>query len=420
LPSISVVVTHYQQPHELARTLAALGRQDYPANLVQVIVADDGSPTPPFVPAGVELVRQDDRGFRAAAVRNLGVRRATGDVLCFLDADTTPEPEYLRRMTRLPALLPETVTVGRRRHADLGDHPADQSIETAGPAHALAEPAWLADAYVRSRNLLDADDRSYRYVIGAAFACTRWFFDDTGGFDESFDEYGGEDWEWAHRAWQNGGLLAHVPDAVAWHDGPEWAGRNPDPDERIRRGNVQTLRLAGAIPVDGSRGNGVFSSNADVLFRLRGRHGAAATFVCVDTVLAAFPRARVELENGADAPVFADDPRVHPLGSPPSDARVTVELTRPVALPREPGAGGLIGRLRSLGSGEEGALKLRSTDGELLGSAVSRRARRRRDRWGDDAGFAVGEFAVEGAVALREHPRLEPYVGGWGDLEHLR
>ena len=33
------------------------------------------------------------------------------------------------------------------------------------------------------------------------------FFGEVGGFDESFTEYGGEDWEWAHRAWQAGALL---------------------------------------------------------------------------------------------------------------------------------------------------------------------------------------------------------------------
>ena len=52
---------------ELARTLAALAGQTHPADLLQVVVADDGSPTPPQVPAGVEVVTQPDEGFRAAA-----------------------------------------------------------------------------------------------------------------------------------------------------------------------------------------------------------------------------------------------------------------------------------------------------------------------------------------------------------------
>ncbi|RKT33371.1 galactosyltransferase-like protein [Microbacterium sp. AG1240] len=416
-PSVTVVVTHFEQPGELARTLAALARQDYPADLMQVVVADDGSAVAPDVPTGVVLVRQEDRGFRAAAVRNLGVTRATGDVLCFLDADTSPEPGYVRRMTRLPALLPETVTVGRRRHAELAPQPVDAPIETAGPRNLLPEPAWLSDAYERSRDLLDADDRSYRYIIGAAFACTRWFFDEIGGMDESFDEYGGEDWEWAHRAWQIGAIFAHVPDAVAWHDGPEWAGRMADPEERVRRGNVQTLLLTGRIPVDGSRGTGVLSPVADIAFRLRGRFDDAATFVCVDALLAAFPRARVELEHGAEAPVFSADPRVVAIGPASPAARVEVDLAGPVVLPAD---GALVERLRALGAGDEDELEIRSSEGVVLARASSRRSRERRARWGDEAAVRVGSIAVDEAFALRPHPRVEPHVGGWAGPDHLR
>ncbi len=119
-PEVTVVVTHFEQPRQLERTLAGLRRQTHPADRVQTVVVDDGSRTPPRVPDDVLLLRQPDRGFRAAEARNLGARVATGDVLCFLDADTTPEPDYLRRISRLPALAPEAVVVGRREHADLG------------------------------------------------------------------------------------------------------------------------------------------------------------------------------------------------------------------------------------------------------------------------------------------------------------
>ncbi|MFG6475160.1 glycosyltransferase family 2 protein [Microbacterium sp. P06] len=420
LLSVTVVVTHYRQPGELARTLAALARQDYPAELLQVVVADDGSPDAPVVPAGVEVVRQPDRGFRAAAARNLGAARATGDVLCFLDADTSPEPGYVRAITRLPALLPEAVTVGKRRHAELAGQPVEAPIEIAALVHPLPEPAWLADAYERSQNLLEADDRSYRYIISAAFACSRWLFAETGGFDERFDRYGGEDWEWAHRAWQDGAVFAHVPDAVAWHDGPEWAGRAADPDERTRRGNAQTLLLSHKIAVDGSRGTGVFAPVADIVFRLRGRHGEAATFVCADSVLAAFPRARVELEHHATAAVFAADPRVVPVDAAHPSPRVEVELARPVAMPSGSAVSELTDRLRRLGTGDEGTLDIRAPDGEVLARAVSRRARVRRARWGDDAELSVGSLVVEGAVALRAEPRVEPFVGGWSSPAHLR
>lgn len=411
-PRVSVIVAHYDQPRELARTLAALRRQDHPADRLEIVVADDGSPEAPVVPEGVRLVRHEDRGFRLAAVRNLGVAASTGEVLCFLDADTTPEPGYVRALTRLPALLPEAVTVGRRRHADLTGVAVETPVAEAAPPRALRDPAWLSEAYARSSDLLHADDRSYRYVIGAVTACARAFFDDVGGFDETFTAYGGEDWEWAHRAWQAGAVLAHVPDAVAWHDGPDWAGRSAD--DRAREGNLQTLRLAHDIPVDGSRGRGLLSTPPDLVVHLAGAPTPAAAFVCVDGVLAAFPRAVVVLDTVPAVPALAADPRVRAAADGIPDARVRVRLERPVAVDAAPE---LASRLASLGAGEEGALDLLSADGTPVGTAVSRRARRRAERWGTTAGFTTGTLVASGVHVLRDEPHVEAWVGGWGGVD---
>nr|WP_168172070.1 glycosyltransferase [Pseudonocardia sp. AL041005-10] len=47
-PSVGVVVCHYRQPAQLARTVAALQTQTRPP--VSVVVADDGSPSRPTRP----------------------------------------------------------------------------------------------------------------------------------------------------------------------------------------------------------------------------------------------------------------------------------------------------------------------------------------------------------------------------------
>jgi GT2 family glycosyltransferase len=238
-PTVSVVVIHYDQQRELDRTLAALAVQDYPADLIEIVVVDDGSPVPPTVPDGVRLIRQDDHGFRAAAARNHGARESTGSIICFLDADTSPEPEYVREITRLPALAPDVVTVGRRRHADFS---TSDAVDVAGAeAFELPAPQWLDDAYHHSRNLLIADNTSYRFIISAVLTCSRALFDEVGGFDETFQSYGGEDWEWAQRAWLAGGLLAHVPTAVAWHDGPDWGSRELDDLDKRAKKNTEML-----------------------------------------------------------------------------------------------------------------------------------------------------------------------------------
>ncbi|MCO8271629.1 glycosyltransferase [Actinoplanes sp. TRM 88003] len=402
-PAVSVIVVHYEQQAELDRTLAALGRQTHPAGRTEVIVVDDGSAQPPRVPAGVRLLRQADEGFRAAAARNLGASAASGDVLCFLDADTVPEPEYLSRMARLPALAPEAVVVGRRRHADLAGLPVDAPVEQAGPAAELPEPQWLRDGYRLSRDLLDADDRSYRYVISAALACSHWFFERVGGFDESFRAYGGEDWEWAYRAWRAGALLAHAADAVAWHDGPDWAGRDLDDPARRARKDAETLLLTDHIPVAGSRGRGVRSAGADVVVRLAAAPSPAAAYVCVDSLLAVLPAAVVCVPPDY-ADLFAADQRVLTADAEPPPSRVVIDV--PSAVRVDPVAKELREAVATVGVGTLGTV--------LLGPLRidSARARSRRTTWG----FELFETRVHPDAALTPlaaDPGLAGYLGGW-------
>lgn len=306
LPTVSVIVVHFEQHPALARTLAALARQTLPP--YEVIVVDDGSSIEPVVGEHVQLIVQEDVGFRLSAARNAGAARATGSVLCFLDADTAPERDYLEKIARLPTLLPEAVVVGRRRHADLAEQPMDAAIEEVGPLHELPEPEWLRSAYERSGNLLRSDDRSYRYVIGAVFACRRWLFGQTAGFDESFDSYGGEDWDWAHRAWLAGAILAHEPEAVAWHDGPEFDARGSDAARRTQK-TAETLALAARIPVPGSRGSGLGWAAPDVLAVLAPDLDAASAVITVDALLASVPSLMVILPR-TEWSARLEDPRV--------------------------------------------------------------------------------------------------------------
>ncbi|WP_222678181.1 glycosyltransferase [Rhodococcoides corynebacterioides] len=387
--SVSVVVPYYRQQNQLSMVLAALERQDFPRDRLEVIVADDGSPEPPQVECGipVTVVTQEDRGFRAAAARNLGAAAATGDVLCFLDADTVPEPGYVRALVRLPSLIPDALTVGRRRHADLTA--LGRLPEPGDPL--LDEPGWLLDAYRGSRNLLDADDRSYRHVISAVMCCRRTFFDEVGGFDESFTSYGGEDWELANRAWLAGAVLAHVPTAVAWHDGPDWAGR---PDDRRRDAkNGEAMALAPLVTDPAARRHGVRYAVPDVTAVVHSEgHTAASLMVTVGSILR---HGDVTVwVDGAEASSFVgtwgiDDPRVR-VGSP------TAADTARSRFAVEVGGRAVLGEtafelLAGVGAG--GSVRCTLPDGAFVVHETWR-ARRRARRWapalGVDDGTALG------------------------------
>ncbi|MBO0678595.1 glycosyltransferase [Mycolicibacterium sp. S2-37] len=277
-PAVAVVIPYYNQQRQLDLVLAALAGQTYPARLMQVVVADDGSaqaPALPRSPLDIRVVRQDDLGFRAAAARNLGAAATDAAVLCFLDADTVPEPDYLRALTRLPAQLPDALVVGRRRYAHLGDHVG--AIPAEAPPHPLPEPRWLSDAYTATGDLLHLDHRSYRYIISSVMCCSADLFSDIGGFDESFVGYGGEDWEFAHRAVTGGAVLHHAADAVAWHDGPDWAGR--DVADRAAVKNAEALALSRRITDPDARRTGLRYALPDVAVSVEADGHTASSLV---------------------------------------------------------------------------------------------------------------------------------------------
>lgn len=397
--SVSVVVTHYEQQAELDRTLAALRRQTRPPD--EVVVADDGSRRAPVVPPGVLLVRQDDRGFRAAAARNLGVAASTGEVLVLLDADTAPEPDFVARMVALPEALPDALVVGRRRHADLSGTRPGEHVEDVAPPRELPEPAWLRTAYAETRDLLDADATSHRFVISAVLACSRWWYDEVGGFDGTFRAYGGEDWELAHRSWTAGGLVAHRADAVAWHDGPHAGARLRAPGEHL----AETVAVADRTSAPGTTWRGLLRGPADLVVSYDDAIGDTELLVSVDSLLTALPRAGVRLGQ-RHRTLVGPDPRVLPAEAEvPPTARVHLVVRRGL-LGGAAAWSGLPGWL----DGSSGTRAVADGCAELQDLRLLRRVR----RWGRPDLAPAGPPLAADLRPWTGDVTLEAWLGGWG------
>jgi hypothetical protein len=97
---VSVVVAAYAEEDAIGETVARLRAQDYPRELVQIVVACDG-PTDRTAEraraAGADLVLELPRGGKHAAQAG-GVAHADGEVLAFSDANTLWEPDALREL----------------------------------------------------------------------------------------------------------------------------------------------------------------------------------------------------------------------------------------------------------------------------------------------------------------------------------
>jgi GT2 family glycosyltransferase len=383
---VAVVVTHFEQPASLRRMYAALAELD--PVIFELVVSDDGSADappapPPGFPLATRIVRQPDLGCRPGAARNHGAASSAADVLVFLDADTLPAPGTVARLAAWPELVPDALVVGRRGHVDLTDRTPAWTAEwlagRADPPPRRADPQWLADGYRETRDLLDVDDRSYRFVISAVMACHRRLWDDIGGFDAARDEYGGDDWEFASRAATNGAVLIHEPAALAWHDEPDWQQRDGGSK------TDETLWLATVIAEPTTRGGPILQPWADTLVRVGFEDaGAGALVATIGDVLHDAPDARVELPR--EVPRWArrhlaHDPRL--AAGPPSHeqrhrARHVVTLHRPAHWP----PGSLRTVLDGVAPGRADRLDVLDPAGRPVATVESTRAIGRRRRAG--------------------------------------
>ena len=103
LPSVSVVITAYNEERDLAAKLENTLALDYPSDKLEIIVASDCSSdrtdeiARSFAPRGVRLHRQAERLGKTAA-QNAAVELARGEVILFSDATTLYRPDVLRVM----------------------------------------------------------------------------------------------------------------------------------------------------------------------------------------------------------------------------------------------------------------------------------------------------------------------------------
>jgi len=100
LPSVSVIVAAYAEQEVIAERVTNLRAVDYPAELIEIIIACDSSPdeTPARArAAGADLVLELPRGGKIRA-QDAAVERAHGDLVAFSDANVSWEPGALKRL----------------------------------------------------------------------------------------------------------------------------------------------------------------------------------------------------------------------------------------------------------------------------------------------------------------------------------
>ncbi|GAA2991189.1 glycosyltransferase [Streptosporangium longisporum] len=226
---VSVVIPAHDCQESLERTLAALAAQTYPAHLMEVVVADDGSDPPlrppALAPAATRVVRVPDGRWGRGWARQTGAAAAAGDVLHWVDSDVVLDREHVEAHMRWHHVVPYAVVMGDVRFTPEGTGPcAGEVFEAvaAGDAEKLfdesAPHAWRAGVLEETRLLRDAGAGAYRLHSGASTSVPAALLRSVGGVNTTLNM--GEDTDLGFRLAQAGAVFVPDPRARAWHLGP--------------------------------------------------------------------------------------------------------------------------------------------------------------------------------------------------------
>jgi len=195
--AISVVIPAYNEARVIGRCLATLLDQTQPPH--EILVVDDGSTdgTRALVRhfGGVTLLEQSHEGSGAA--RNRGAIAATGDVLCFVDADMHFARDFL---DRLVAPIAAGVAVGTFHATEYVANPQERWARLWNVNQRLPITRKLPDDYPDRQAVFRAIRRDAFLNAGGFIA---------GGYDDDLS-----------LAQRLGTLAVAAPGAVVWHTNP--------------------------------------------------------------------------------------------------------------------------------------------------------------------------------------------------------
>lgn len=208
----SVIIPTYNRLPILRQCLRGLESQQFsPESSVtgyEVVVVDDGSTDGTWEwlqeyanshPC-LRVFRQQNAG--PAAARNLGLDRAQGDTIVFIDSDLVVTPTFLQAHA-------DGLQRGRKQHGDrLFTYGA--VVNTCNFDDPTSEPYKLTDF-------------SAAYFATGNVAISRQLLDLAGHFDTRFQQYGWEDLELGVRLKQLGVKLVKCPQAVGYHWNPPFS-----------------------------------------------------------------------------------------------------------------------------------------------------------------------------------------------------
>ena len=215
---ISVIITTYNWPEALALTLEGFQVQE--DQNFEAIIVDDGSKedTKSMIKAfkqkaafPITHLWQKDKGFRAARARNLGIQKAKGKYLIFIDGDCIPQTSFIKRHRQLAES--RYLVVGHR--VILNQKFTQEILEKKLPIWFKGNLYWFFKRLGKSCNKFlpclyftrtNRYRRQQKWQGAKTCNLAAWKKDlmSVFGFDENFEGWGYEDSDLTIRLFNNG------------------------------------------------------------------------------------------------------------------------------------------------------------------------------------------------------------------------
>ena len=271
---VSLVITTYNSPDRLALVLDSV--RDLSPLPTEVIIADDGSTEETRIliesyakhfPCPLRHIWQEDKGFRASAIRNKGVYAAKQDYIILIDGDMILDPHFIADHLRFAkrgfclggsrTMLGENTTkeiLACRANGDTSAYKESFKYKS-WKAYRCAPLAWII--YLCSQKSAKSFTKSVKANVGG---CNMSFykadFERVGGFNESFTGHGSEDWEFVARFLFAGGRSARLKFCAAGYHihhptrPQDRANANYQLYLETLRTHLGTLPSSGTLPKD--------------------------------------------------------------------------------------------------------------------------------------------------------------------------
>ena len=203
----SVIVPTYNQVSLLKGCVKSLENQSVDRGDFEVIVVNDGSEDDTSVflesyrPQFNLRAVDHPRNLGRAQARNSGAKQAEGEVLIFLDGDSTVDFNFVSEHIKGCEGEKDSVGIG--------------SVELPAEDTGVPFKSYLATRGVQK--LRSGEEVPFRYFVSGNISLPRELFEAVGGFDPSFSFYGGEDLDLGIRLHKAGAKFIFFPGAISYH-----------------------------------------------------------------------------------------------------------------------------------------------------------------------------------------------------------